>query len=169
MRADQAKPAPTPRADKKASGTAKQARGPAKPGAASPRRPRPVASVTYRSEAERLIQQRLRQCLAYYLFRPENVAERSPWGAMHVMLPFGVEAELLANNRRVNSIGWLCYDGKCRGQSLFQLSGQRFTMPIGPGVQGHEGQFLAMLVQSQVPRTYPVKIRGQSVHRRRFD
>jgi hypothetical protein len=160
--ADRAKQSPAPRADKKASGTGKQARGPAKPGAASPQAARPSRSGTARSEAERLIQQRLRQCLAYYLFRPENVAERSPWGAMHAMLPFGVESELLANNRRVNSIGWLCYDGKCRGQSLFQLSGQRFTMPIGPGVQGHEGQFLAMLAQSQVPRTYPIKVRGQA-------
>ncbi|MBM4090265.1 MAG: hypothetical protein FJ276_12710 [Planctomycetes bacterium] len=115
------------------------------------------------SAAEKELQQRLRRCLAHYLFHPENVAERSPWGAMHSMLPFGVEAELLANNRRVNAIGWLSYDGKCRGQSLFLAKGKSFAMAIGPGVQGHEGQFLAMLAQSQVPRTYPIKVRGRSL------
>lgn len=180
--ADRTKPSSAPRADNKTHGATKQAQDAAKPGAASAKAnsakansPKAVSpktaspkvdpstrSGTARSEAERLIQQRLRQCLAYYLFRPENVAERSPWGAMHAMLPFGVEAELVANDRRVNAIGWLCFDGKCRGQSLFQLAGQRFTTPIGPGLQGHEGQFLAMLAQSQVPRTYPLKVRGQS-------
>jgi hypothetical protein len=182
LAADQAKRATASRADNKTSGTAKQAPGTAKTGtaktgtgksgtgkpgtgksgASAPKAAPPSRSGTARSEAERQTQQRLRQCLAYYLFRPENVAERSPWGAMHAMLPFGVEAELVANDRRVNAIGWLCFDGKCRGQSLFQLAGQRFTMPIGPGVQGHDGQFLAMLAQSQVPQTYPIKIRGQS-------
>ncbi len=153
----------SPPADPNSSGASKISRGPlatdAAPAASQSAKPGTRGAV--RSEAERELQRRLRQCLAYYLFRPENVAERSPWGIMHAMLPFGVEAELVVNNRRVNAIGWLCYDNKCRGQSLFQPAGKRFTMPIGPGVQGHEGQFLAMLAQSQVPRTYPVKIGGQ--------
>ncbi len=80
---------------------------------------------------------------------------------MHAMLPFGVEAELVADGRRVNSIGWLCFNGRCRGQSLFVVQGDKLSLPLGPGVQGHEGQFLAMLAQSLVPRTYPLKVQGK--------
>ncbi len=37
------------------------------------------------------LRQRLRECLAFYYFRPENVAIRSPWGAMHAMIAYGVD------------------------------------------------------------------------------
>jgi hypothetical protein len=108
------------------------------------------------------IQGRLRSCMAYYLFRPETTARRSPWAVMHAMLPYGVEGELIVGNQRVNAIGWLCYNGRCRTQSLFIAKSQGFSMAVGPGVQGHEGQFLAMLAQSLVPRTYPIKVQGRS-------
>ncbi|MFO0065768.1 MAG: hypothetical protein ACK523_07375 [Pirellulaceae bacterium] len=108
------------------------------------------------------VQGRLRSCMAYYLFRPETTARRSPWAVMHAMLPYGVEGELIVGNQRVNAIGWLCYNGRCRTQSLFIAKSQGFSMAVGPGVQGHEGQFLAMLGQSLVPRTYPIKVQGRS-------
>jgi hypothetical protein len=108
------------------------------------------------------IQGRLRSCMAHYLFRPETTARRSPWAVMHAMLPYGVEGELIVGNQRVNAIGWLCYNGRCRTQSLFIAKSQGFSMAVGPGVQGHEGQFLAMLAQSLVPRTYPIKVQGRS-------
>jgi hypothetical protein len=108
------------------------------------------------------VQGRLRSCMAYYLFRPETTARRSPWAVMHAMLPYGVEGELIVGNQRVNAIGWLCYNGRCRTQSLFIAKSQGFSMAVGPGVQGHEGQFLAMLAQSLVPRTYPIKVQGRS-------
>jgi hypothetical protein len=107
------------------------------------------------------LRQRLRECLAFYYFRPENVAIRSPWGAMHAMIAYGVDSELIAGDKRVNAIGYLCYNGICNGQQLFYTSNGRIQARIGPGVQGHPGQFLAMLAQSRVKTDYPLLIEGQ--------
>jgi hypothetical protein len=104
---------------------------------------------------------RLRECLAYYYFRPENVAIRSPWGAMHAMIAYGVDSELIVGDRRVNAIGYLCYNGVCNGQQLFYLANGKIQTRIGPGVQGHPGQFLAMLAQSRVKTDFPILIEGQ--------
>lgn len=107
------------------------------------------------------LRQRLRECLAYYYFRPENVAIRSPWGAMHAMIAYGVDSELIAGDKRVNAIGYLCYNGICNGQQLFYTANGRIQARIGPGVQGHPGQFLAMLAQSRVKTDFPMLIEGQ--------
>lgn len=103
---------------------------------------------------------RIKECLAYHLFRPETTAKRSPWGVMHAMLPFGVEAEIINGNKRVNAIGFLCYNGRSgiQQQSLFRQTSNGFTMNIGPGFQGHEGQFLAMLAQSHVGADFPIRV-----------
>ncbi len=105
--------------------------------------------------------QRVENCLAYYLSHLETTVERSPWSVMHAMLPFGVEGEILVGNRRVNAIQWLSNNGTCRGQRLFTPVGRNFRANIGGGVQGHEGQFLAMLAQSQVSAEYPMSV-GQN-------
>jgi hypothetical protein len=104
---------------------------------------------------------KIRECLAYYYFRPENVATRSPWGAMHAMIAYGVDSELIVGSRRVNAIGYLCYNGTCSGQQLFALRDGEMEVRIGPGLQGHPGQFLAMLAQSRVKTEFPIKIEGQ--------
>lgn len=114
------------------------------------------------NQQQQKLRNRIDTCLAYYLFRPESVAKRSPWAVMHAMLPYGVEGELIAGNERVNAIGWMCYNGKCRTQRLFLPKGNSFTMAVGPGVQGHEGQLLAMLAQSYVPSSYPIQVEGKS-------
>ncbi len=102
--------------------------------------------------------QRVESCLSYYLANPESVVERSPWAVMHAMLPFGVEGEIMVGNRRVNAIQWMCYNGTCRTQKLFTPAGKFFRPNVGGGVQGHEGQFLAMLAQSQVSADYPIVV-----------
>jgi hypothetical protein len=109
----------------------------------------------------RELRTRLRECLAYYYFRPENVALRSPWGAMHAMIAYGVDSELIAGDRRVNAIGYLCYNGVCNGQQLFYTAGNSLQARIGPGVQGHAGQFLAMLAQSRVKTGFPLLVEGK--------
>lgn len=107
------------------------------------------------------LRSRLRECLAYYYFRPENVATRSPWGAMHAMIAYGVDSELIAGDKRVNAIGYLCYNGVCNGQQLFYTQGGKIQARIGPGVQGHPGQYLAMLAQSRVKTDFPMLVEGQ--------
>jgi hypothetical protein len=109
----------------------------------------------------RELQTRLRECLAYYYFRPENVALRSPWGAMHAMIAYGVDSDLIAGDRRVNAIGYLCYNGVCNGQQLFYTQNGKLQARIGPGVQGHAAQFLAMLAQSRVKTDFPLQVEGQ--------
>jgi len=109
----------------------------------------------------RQLQTRLRECLAYYYFRPENVALRSPWGAMQAMIAYGVDSELIAGDRRVNAIGYLCYNGICNGQQLFYNQNGKLQARIGPGVQGHAAQFLAMLAQSRVKTDFPLQVEGQ--------
>jgi len=107
------------------------------------------------------LRSKLREALAYYYFRPENVALRSPWGAMHAMIAYGVDSELIAGDKRVNAIGYLCYNGVCNGQQLFYTTNGKLEARIGPGVQGHPGQFLAMLAQSRVKTDFPMLIDGQ--------
>lgn len=113
------------------------------------------------SEAEILRLQRVESCLAYYIANPETVVERSPWAVMHAMLPFGVEGEVIVGNKRVNSIQWMCNNGTCRTQKIFTPSGRTFRPNVGGGVQGHEGQFLAMLAQSQVSADYPIVVNNK--------
>ena len=79
---------------------------------------------------------RIRECLAYYYFRPENVAIRSPWGAMHAMIAYGVDSELIAGNKQVNAIGYLCYNGTCNGQQLFYLSNGKLQTRSAPACKG---------------------------------
>src|SRR5439155_18528621 len=57
---------------------------------------------------------KLREALAYYYFRPENVAIRSPWGAMHAMIAYGVDRELIAGDKPAHAIDDPRYDPGCK-------------------------------------------------------
>lgn len=108
------------------------------------------------------LKDKIRTCLAHYYFnRQETVAARSPWGVMHSLIAYGVDTQVIANNRRVNSIGWLCYNGTCKGQNIFYLERGELKARIGPGVQGHPGQFLAMMAQSRVKSDFPMLVEGR--------
>ena len=133
--------------------------------------PEPKEPARFRIESEDVepelsaelieLREKIRDCLGYYYQRPENVASRSPWGCMHWMIAYGVDADLIAANRKVNAIGYLNYNGVCNGQSLFYTASGRIQANIGPGVQGHAGQYLAMLAQSRVKTDYPMLVDGQ--------
>jgi hypothetical protein len=107
------------------------------------------------------LRDRVRQCLAHYYFRPENVATRSPWGAMHWMIAYGVDSQLIVGPKRVNAVGYLNYNGVCNGQRLFYVANGKLQAQVGVGVQGHAGQYLAMLAQSRVKTDYPMLVDGQ--------
>jgi len=102
--------------------------------------------------------QRADACLNFYLTHPESTADRSPWAVMHATLAFGGEYEMIHGTGRVNAIGWMCHNGTCRTQRMFTPRGKSFIPNVGGGVQGHEGQFLAILAQSNVPLDYPIQI-----------
>ena len=121
------------------------------------KQPSPNVPLQLSSDQLRL-RTEINQLLRYYMQHPETIARRSPWAVMHAILPYGVEAELSAGNRRVNAIGWMSYNGLCKTQRIFQPTKSGFRTNLGPGVQGHEGQYLAVLAQSKVAPTYPLKV-----------
>ncbi len=124
---------------------------------------RPVSRGPIQLSTEQLrLRTEINQLLRYYIQHPETIARRSPWAVMHAILPYGVEAELSAGNRRVNAIGWMSYNGLCKTQRIFQPTKSGFRTNLGPGVQGHEGQFLAILAQSKVAPNYPIKVGERS-------
>lgn len=106
---------------------------------------------------------KIRRCLSHHYFHPETTAERSPWGVMHALIGFGVDTQLLAGGRKVNAIAWMCWNGPCYGMRLFTVDQGRLYVRMGPGYQGHEGQFLAMMAQSRVRSDYAMKIDGHDL------
>jgi hypothetical protein len=83
---------------------------------------------------------------------------------MHWLIPYGVDSYILDDKgQRQNTIGYLCYNYPCKGQRLFHLDRNGgIDAMIGPGLQGHRGQFLAMLAQSKVDSGYPMRIEGKA-------
>ncbi|MCC9631944.1 hypothetical protein LOC68_26410 [Blastopirellula sp. JC732] len=107
---------------------------------------------------------KIRRVLDYYYKQPVDVAKENAWATMHAMLPYGVDANVQANGRPVNAIGWLCWNGKCKGYNLFYVENGRLGARQGVGVQGHHGQFLAMLAQSYVTPSYEIRVNNQAYH-----
>ena len=106
------------------------------------------------------LRDRIRLCLAHYYRQPEDSKYRSPWGIMHAMLPYGVDAQVQVGNRHVNAIGWLCWNGKGQNLTLLEVKNGSLQPRSGPGMQGHDAQFLFMLAQCRVPLDYPLKVDG---------
>jgi hypothetical protein len=121
-----------------------------------------TAQSFYGSPAQQARLDRVLQTLDYYLDNPETTAARSPWAVMHALLAFGSDYEMIGpNNKRVNAVGWMCHNGLCKTQRIFTPRGNGFVPNVGGGVQGHQGQFLAILAQCQVPPDYPIQIGDQ--------
>ena len=106
------------------------------------------------------LRDRLRACLARYYRRPEDATYRSPWGIMHGLIAFGIDTDVLVEGRRVNAISWLCSNGKGQDLQLFEVANGRLRPKSGPGLQGHDAQFLFMMAQCEVPLTYPIRVNG---------
>ena len=125
----------------------------------SDERQQTAAQSFYGSPAQQARLDRVLQTLDYYLDNPETTAARSPWAVMHALLAFGSDYEMIGpNNKRVNAVGWMCHNGLCKTQRIFTPRGNGFVPNVGGGVQGHQGQFLAILAQCQVPPDYPIQI-----------
>ncbi len=107
------------------------------------------------------LRDRLRACLAHYYQHREDVAYRTPWEVMHTLVAYGVDTEVVADGRQVNAIGWLCWNMPCRGQRVFSIRQEGIKPRVGPGVQGHDGQFLSLLALSKVPIDYGLKLGGE--------
>ncbi len=104
------------------------------------------------------LRDRVRRCMAYYFHRPETTLQRSPWGVMHSVVGFGVDTPLRTRTKEVNAISWLCGNAPCNGLRLLYVEGDQLGLRMGPGYQGHKGQFLCILAQSRVKIDYPIWI-----------
>ena len=56
------------------------------------------------------LREQVQNCLDEFYRRPIHAASYSPWTVMHRLLPYGVDAQLIVGERKVNSIGWLCLE-----------------------------------------------------------
>ncbi len=111
------------------------------------------------------LRDQVRSCLDFYYTRLVNARDNSHWEIMHAMLAYGVDTQIYSNapgGDTVNAIRWLCGNGQCRKLRMLSVQGNGPLVAVGPGFQGHGGQFLAMLAQSRVMTDYPLLINGKS-------
>ncbi len=111
-------------------------------------------------EVLKQLQASVRRTLDTYYPKTINVADRSPWSVMHTLIAYGVDTQVYADSKKVNAIGWLCWNQPCYGQRIFYTRNGKIRTRQGVGVEGHEGQFLSMLAQSRVKSDYPMKVDG---------
>jgi hypothetical protein len=128
-------------------------------------RPAATATPVIRLTPElRELGQRIRRCLAFYYYRPESASERSPWGVMHYAIGFGVDAQLNVGDDNVNALAWLCGNRSCNGLRMFTTDRRGgLDVRLGPGYQGHEGQFLSVLALTRVQPDYPLTVADQKL------
>jgi hypothetical protein len=107
----------------------------------------------------------IRGTLAHYQARPLNTRDHNCWELMHSIVAYGIQSRVLlggTSGEPVNAIGWLCYGNPVGGQKLVSVERGRLSVAKGPRVQGHHGQFLAIVAQSRVRTDYPIEIGGES-------
>lgn len=133
----------------------------------SPREALPPAelpSLTPLTAEQVALRDQLRKVLATYYPKHLDARQRSCWEVMHGIIAYGVHAKVFRNDRgtqAVNAIGWMSYNKLCHGETLFHLDRGKLVPRQGPGLQGHAGQFLAIVAQSHVPADFPVKVGGK--------
>jgi hypothetical protein len=111
------------------------------------------------------LREKLRQTLSLYAPKHLNTRDHSSWEVMHWIIAYGTDAQLFRGGPSgppVNAIGWSCYNGPCRGEQMLYLNNGKLAARRGPGVQGHDGQFLAILAQARVKRDYPMLVDGKT-------
>jgi hypothetical protein len=115
-----------------------------------------VAPAPVISAAIQRLDQPIRQCLIYHHQRPENAAQRTPWGMLHAILPYGLDANIDAS-KRYNAIAYLAGNNPSRNlRMLATTRGGRIVARSGVGLQGHQAQMLAIFAQAGVPAEYPL-------------
>jgi hypothetical protein len=125
----------------------------------------PPASVSADAAELAALRGKVRQVLDFYHARPLNTRENNCWELMHSIVSYGVTSQVRRGGPQgpaVNSISWLCSGAACDGQPLMIVDGGRVTAAKGPRVQGHHGQFLAILAQSKVKPDYPIYVGKRS-------
>lgn len=122
------------------------------------------ASATLSPELQAL-REKVRGVLTTYQPRRLNTRDNSNWEVMHAIIAYGVDTQISRGGPGgpdVNAVTWMCVNGACRGEQMMFLNGRELVARQGPGLQGHYGQFLAILAQSHVKPDYPMLVGGRS-------
>ncbi len=107
---------------------------------------------------------KVRRVLDFYQRQLLDTRGNNCWELMHSIVAYGVHSQVRQGGPRgpaVNSIAWLCSGAACNGNSLIYIDRGRVTAAKGPPVQGHHGQFLAILAQSKVMASYQILVGGR--------
>lgn len=121
-----------------------------------------VSPLTPELEA---LRDKIRGVLTTYQPRRLNTRDNSNWEVMHAIIAYGVDTQISRGGPRgpdVNAVTWMCVNGPCRGEQMMFLNHGQLVARKGPGLQGHYGQFLAILAQSHVKSDYPMIVGGKS-------
>jgi len=125
----------------------------------------PAAPLKPLTRNQIYLRNKLRRVLSHYYRKPLNSREHDAWEAMHGMLAYGLKSRIRAGGPRgesMTAIGWLCYNNPCERKQLMRLNDEgEIRAQYGVGLQGHMGQFLAMLAQCNVDQTYPIRVEGK--------
>ena len=109
----------------------------------------------------------MRRVLTHYYNRPLNTRDRSPWELMHAILSYELHSKVLQGGPRgkpITAVGWLCFNKICKRRSLMYFNDDGdLRVRVGPALQGHQGQLLAMLAQSKVSEDYPMLVEEQEM------
>lgn len=100
--------------------------------------------------------------LKKYEQKKETVFDRSPWGVMHAVLAWGKDAKIWSGNKSHSAIDLLCENHRLKSVRAFRLEKHQDLIPAeGPGLQGHPGQLLAVLAQTDIPADYKIVVNGK--------
>lgn len=113
-------------------------------------------------DSAQLRRAKIERCLQIYFTRQVDVDTLRPWSIMHGLIAYGRNSQVVVRGKHVNAAEYLCANGIGNGMQILFLENGRIQTRLGPGVQGHPGQLLAILAQSNVPIDQPMTIEGQS-------
>jgi hypothetical protein len=108
--------------------------------------------------------EKVRTVLARNYPRHQSARLNTPWEVMHAIIAYGVDTQIYRDgpaSEKVNAIGYMCYNYPCRDQRMLLINRGKIDASRGVGVQGHGGQFLAILAQSYVKSDYPMMVEGR--------
>jgi hypothetical protein len=80
---------------------------------------------------------------------------------MHGLIAYGRLSQIVAKGEFHNAADYLCNNGIGNEMQLLYVENGKLRTRIGPGVQGHPGQLLAILAQSNVSADHPMTIDGK--------
>ncbi len=117
------------------------------------------------TKSQQQLRTKIRRVLTDYYNRPLNTRDRSPWELLHAVLSFETHSKVLQggpNGKPITAVGWLCFNQACRKRTLMYVNDEgNLQVRVGPALQGHRGQLLAMLAQAKVKPDYPMRIEKQ--------